>query len=294
LWYRDRPEDKPGVNKAELALIQGRPIVDNESTMIRAGQPLISAAAEELKPADDHKPVRTKVPWGKLFTDRNLWTLCIMYFMGAYGWYFNITYLPNYLKEYHGVTRGVKWSAQFWEASLMTGMPLLLGSVACLLGGIMSDLFIRTTGNRKWGRRLFGIVGKGLCSVCFFCCIFVDSAWGIVWAVSLAAFFNDLTMGAAWASCLDIGGKFSGIVAGCMNSVGNLGGALAGLVTGWIITLYTDGLTKFDPITHELNPAYKTASIPGWTCNFMVFGCVYFVAMLLWFWFDSTKQVAQE
>ena len=149
----------------------------------------------------------------------------------------------------------------------MTGMPLLLGSVACLVGGLLSDLFIRTTGNRRWGRRLFGVVGKGMCGVCFLSCIYVDSKWGIVWAVSMAAFFNDLTMGAAWASCLDIGGKYSGIVAGCMNSVGNLGGALAGIITGKIVTmvtLYNSGLVRGDP-------GFLEASHAGWTCNFLVF-----------------------
>ena len=42
--------------------------------------------------------------------------------------------------------------------------------------------------------------------------------------VSLASFWNDITMGAAWASCIDIGRRYSGIVAGCMNTIGNLGG----------------------------------------------------------------------
>ena len=106
----------------------------------------------------------------------------------------------------------------------------------------------------------------------------------------MAAFFNDLTMGAAWASCLDIGGKYSGIVAGCMNSVGNLGGALAGIITGKIVTmvtLYNSGLVRGDP-------GFLEASHAGWTCNFLVFSGVYFLASFLWLFFDSTKQVAQE
>src|SRR5437870_12547308 len=65
------------------------------------------------------------------------------------------------------------------------------------------------------------------------------SVWLFVGLVALAAFCNDLTMGAAWASCLDIGRKYSGIVAGCMNTVGNLGGAVAGWLTGKILEAYT-------------------------------------------------------
>src|SRR5476649_2121249 len=34
-----------------------------------------------------------------LLKSGNLWLLCGMYWCGAYGWYFNITYLPDYLHE---------------------------------------------------------------------------------------------------------------------------------------------------------------------------------------------------
>ena len=43
------------------------------------------------------------MPWVKLLRSRNLWVLCIMYFCMSYGWYFNVNYLPEYLKEQHGV-----------------------------------------------------------------------------------------------------------------------------------------------------------------------------------------------
>ena len=67
-WFRDRPEQKAGVNQAEIELI-------------RAGE----------TPEAAH----SGVPWGRLLTNGNLWILCMMYFCAAYGWYFNITYLPG-------------------------------------------------------------------------------------------------------------------------------------------------------------------------------------------------------
>ena len=113
------------------------------------------------------------------------------------------------------------------------GLPLLLGSLACIVGGYLTDMFIKKTGNRKWGRRLFGIIGHGLCATCYFVAIFyMRNPWAFVLLIAFAAFWNDLTMGSSWASCLDIGKRYSGIVAGCMNTVGNLGGALAGILLG--------------------------------------------------------------
>ena len=256
LWFRDRPEQKAGVNQAEIALIHA---------------------------GEAHSTTPFQVPWGALVRDRNLWALCLMYFMGAFGWYFNISFLPGYIKSSFAV-QPAKWSWDFWIASLMSGMPLLMGSMACLLGGVFSDMFIRSTGNRKWGRRLFGVVGHGLGALFFFSAIFVDGVWSVVMALSLAAFCNDLTMGASWASCLDIGGKYSGIVAGCMNSIGNLGGTVAGLLTGWILSLYTAELTQYTPL-------YREAEAQGWRLNFALFGAAYVIAMILWCFFDSTKPV---
>jgi nitrate/nitrite transporter NarK len=293
-WFRDRPEQKPQVNRAELALIR-----------------------EDEGPAE---AAHAAVPWRRLFTNGNLWVLCLMYFCASYGWYFNITYLPGYLKDYYGVTPGDKWSGQFWVYSFMAGAPLLIGSLGCVVGGMLTDRFIRRTGNRKWGRRLFGVLGHGICAICYFLSIFAANAWLFVLAIALAAFWNDITMGSAWASCLDIGKKYSGIVAGCMNTIGNLGGAVAGTSTGWILDRFTHQARIEGALSAAcanigslaMAPAsggnigggldYGAAGLvrvaeaarPGWTVNFLIFAGVYVVATLLWLCFDATKPVVPD
>lgn len=308
-WFRDGPEQHPAVNAAELALIRGGthaahdghspPDLDLGHQLDAGKSPrVLTGQSEAVKPAEfgiaqsksgefsaaignagtsasaapahaGHSP--RNVPWGHLLTDLNLWTLCLMYFGCAYGWYFNITWLPKYLKSQYAVTRD---SHGFWTYSLMSGLPLLLGSLACLAGGVLTDAFIRRTGNRKWGRRLFGVVGHGVCAACYFLSLTADSPWLFVFYVAMAAFWNDLTMGSAWASCIDVGGKYAGIVSGCMNTIGNLGGAVAGISTGAILDHY--------------------GTQTGWTINFVSFGMVYVAAVLLWLNFDATKQVPQR
>lgn len=262
LWYRDNPAEKSGVNAAEIALIQ--------QGVHQRQEPLV-------------------VPWGKLLSSANLWILCLMYFCAAYGWYINITYFTGYLKDPLGIEKGTeKWTSQFWIAGLMAGLPLLVGSVSCLIGGVLTDLFIKQTGNRKWGRRLFGIIGHGLCATCYFVAIFyMTSPWTFVLLIAFAAFWNDLTMGAAWASCLDIGKRYSGIVAGCMNTIGNLGGAVAGILTGKILDWHTGELARG-------TEAFDTAKNEGWTVNIFLYGAAYSLAVICWFWFDATKPVAPD
>src|SRR5262249_35084030 len=151
----------------------------------------------------------------RLVSSVNLWALCLMYFCGAFAWYFNITYLPHYLDLRFDVDRTSVVGA------IYKGGPLWMGAITCLIGGRLSDGFIRATGNRKWGRRLFGLIGHALCGLCFVLTLFTDSLFTFFLAISFAAFWNDLTMGAAWATCQDIGRRYSAIVAGFMNTVGN-------------------------------------------------------------------------
>jgi hypothetical protein len=152
---------------------------------------------------------------------------------------------------------------------------------------------IRRTGNRKWGRRLFGVVGHGLCAVCYFLCIYAPSAFTFFLAISFAAFFSDLAMGAAWACCQDIGKRYAAIVAGCMNTVGNLGGAAAGWVTGAILAHYLDNHAAGQGVAiEELTAPQKAIGLQGgYEMSFVLFSLVYVVAVGLWLHVDSTRSV---
>jgi MFS family permease len=262
-WFRNHPEEKPQVNAAELQLI-------------RSGQGI--------------ETVHANVPWLKLLTNVNLWALCLMYFCAAYGWYFNITYLPTFLEQQHQV------NPESTLGALYKGGPLWMGAIACLGGGWLTDRFIRRTGNRKWGRRLFGVAGHSLCALCYFACLFAPSAFTFFLAISLAAFWNDLTMGSAWATCQDIGKRYAAIVAGCMNTIGNLGGAVAVWVIGHILQRHLDQYAAaHDVAVKELTaPEKAQALLPGYQTNFLVFTVVYVIAVLLWLRIDSTKPVVPD
>jgi MFS family permease len=272
-WFRNHPEQKPSVNAAERALIHGG--------------------------RRDTEAGHAHVPWGRLLTSGNLWALCLMYFCGAYGWYFNITLLPTYLETQHGVLRDSELGA------LYKGGPLWMGAITCLLGGYLSDRFIRATGNHKWGRRLFGVVGHALCALCYLGCFGASTspasspatnAFLFFLAISFAAFWNDLTMGAAWAVCQDIGKRYAAIVAGCMNTIGNLGGAVTILVTGFILDSKLEAYAAAKgTVVKALSDAEKAEGLlPGYQINFVIYAAVYAVAVLLWLGVNATKPVVPE
>jgi MFS family permease len=299
-WFRNRPEEHPSVNGAERELIAAD--TGHETEAAHAG-----------------------VPWGRLLASPTLWTLCLMYFCMSYAWYFNLSYLPAYLEEQHGVERGDTLG------SLYKGGPLIFGAVSCLLGGWLSDWFIRRTGSHLWGRRVFGIVGHTICVPCYIYCIFAPTAFTFALSLALAGFFNDLAMGSAWAACQDIGKRYAAIVAGCMNTVGNLGGFVAVFATAWIIGFTFNSylaahgidpekgaeaykhaketLKKADETGEKLpeaerqelegvvsrwREAQRNGNLPGYNANFIISAAVYGLSVLLWFGVNATRPVVPE
>jgi ACS family glucarate transporter-like MFS transporter len=263
-WFRNRPQEKKSVNAAELEIIGERKLSEGEA--------------------------HARVPWGRLLKSANLWAICLMYFCASYGWYFFITYYFDFLEEQYGVDPK---SIVGW---LYKGGPLLVGALACLAGGLLTDRFIRHTGNRKWGRRLFGVTGHGLCAISFMASLAAPTAFWFFVAGSMASFFNDMTMGSAWATCQDIGKRYAAIVAGCMNTIGNLGGAAAGLMTGVILKHSVSAYAAahgLDPqhIPHEFAAAARAT---GYQINLITFAAAYVIAMLLWLRVDATESVVGE
>jgi ACS family glucarate transporter-like MFS transporter len=267
MWFRNRPDQKPEVNDAERALIDvGR----------------------------DAEAAHFQVPWMRLLTSINLWAICGMYFCAAFAWYFNITYLHNYLDLRFAIDKNSV------EGAIYKGGPLWMGAFSCLFGGWLSDWFIRVTGNRKWGRRLFGLIGHTLCCVCFIGSVFADTLFTFFLAISLAAFWSDLTMGAAWATCQDIGRRYAAIVAGCMNTIGNLGGSIAGLVTGFILNRAAQG--KADALGIDVNTLARpdmaadmlAALLPAYRVNFMIFAAVCVLALIFWLRIDATEPIVPD
>lgn len=270
-WFRNTPEEMPGCNEAEQKLI-------NEDR-------------------DDTGHAHSNVPWLDLLTSTNLWALCFMYFCMSFGWYFNLTYLPKFMEKYHDIPSSDPAGA------LYKGLPLILGAFACILGGWLTDVYVAKTGDRIGARRNFGIGGMLLAGICYAICPFMPqhNALPFALAISFAAFFNDMTMGAAWATCQDIGRRHAAIVAGAMNMIGNLGGAVVALVTGWILKYHlTDVAQQFDLTNKEVlkdpnvQAAINAAELPGYNINFYLFAGAYFIAALLWLRINAGEPVVQE
>ncbi len=212
-WYRDNPRDHKSVNAGELALLAG-----NENL------------------AESHG----NVPWGALLRSRSIWLLWAQYFLITYPWYFYITWLPTFLKE--------KWpELSDSERAWLSVFPLLFGGIGCLLSGFLTAGVTRALGTTGRARKTLAVIGFAGAAIMIAVSIQLSSAIAVVLCIAIASFFNDIVMPGAWASCMDIGGKYAGTVSGSMNMMGNLAGFVAPTVGGilldkgydWSVFMYT-------------------------------------------------------
>ncbi len=232
--FRDEPAAHPGVNAAELALI-------------RAGKP--ERAAEQ----------GLGRLWRAAATSRPLLLLCLVYATNGYGFYFLITWLPDYLKNFHHFSAA--------ELQFYSGLPLLLSVAADLIGGRLTDRLNARYGLR-WGRAMVGGGGYLLAG-----CAVLISTWcrdpvasAILFA--LGAAMSMFTLGATWSALMAISGRYTGSIGAVMNSASQVGSVLSPIVFSWVVGRYDD-----------------------WKIPIYIIGSLYVVAAIAWLFLDSAQEI---
>jgi sugar phosphate permease len=229
-YYRDRPREHRSVNAAELEMIEG--------------------ALGEGK-------ARVKVPWGKIFSQRQLWLLSAMYFCYAYSINIFLTWFPKYLHDARGF--------ELTMMGIMASLPLSAGVLGDLAGGFFSDHLVKKGMGLKLGRRLVAVVGFLIAAAMIPLAVAMTDPITSILCFALALFGLELTVGVSWAVTLDVGGDCAGSVSAVMNTLGNSGSFLAAVVTGYIV------------------------SHSGWGAAFGVLSVLCLVAALLFLVIDASK-----
>jgi MFS transporter, ACS family, glucarate transporter len=237
--FRDTPEQHGGVNEAERSWI-----------------------ASGLGSASKRAPLS----WASILSSRTLWCLSFMYFCSNSGWSFFITYVTPYLKNDLGLSG--------WGLHFASGAPLLFGGVGCLLGGLLTDRQVRVWG-RRWGRTGQGLAAYALGGGFFLAAIFLAPTNVVLafLALCLASLVKDLAMAASWATTIDIGHRYSGTVAGFMNTVGNLGTVVSPPVVAWLVRAAGEGETT------------------KWSVSLYYYATMFFIASACWLFIEPRRVI---
>ncbi|MEX3980837.1 MFS transporter [Paraburkholderia sp. EG287A] len=210
IWYvvwqftfSDSPRDHKRVNPEELAHIESDLLAEQSD---RAARP----------------------PLRKLLAHRNIWAMCIGFFMINYNSYFFITWLPTYLVKARGMT--------MMEMGWMASLPLLVSIVVEIFAGWASDrVFASGKLSLTATRKLFLVIGLLMASSIGFAA-FADSAAVAVLLLCIAKSGTTVAASQVWALPADVAPRNAvSMVAGVQNTVSNIGGVVGPIVTGAIV-----------------------------------------------------------
>jgi MFS transporter, ACS family, glucarate transporter len=198
---------------------------------------LIPLSEQEHEQEQDHH--HAAAPWRDYLGSLSLWMLCLQWFCHFYGFYFYITWLPTYLQEARGV--------DVTRSAVLAGIPVLMAAAGSLAGGWTTAAMIRRLDIRR-ARKMVCYVSYAGAAILMILAIRVESVLVAIALMSLSSFSVELSGPVSWTTAMDLGGRHVGAVSGAMNSIGQLGGAVAPAVvgfvaqggkSGWSAALYT-------------------------------------------------------
>jgi sugar phosphate permease len=191
VWFRNRPQEHPAVNAAELAIISSGGETQKKSTF------------------------SAKVPWLAIFLSSTLWLICVQQFCRAGALRLFDFWLPTYLQEARGQTVE---SANYW-----TSVSLLAGVLGGMIGGVLSDFVLIRTGSRRAARQ--GVtIGSIVVALVFYALAYqVADVWAAMLLACLGVLIMTFASPCAYALTMDMGGRNLGVIFATMNMAGNLG-----------------------------------------------------------------------
>jgi ACS family glucarate transporter-like MFS transporter len=228
-WFRDEPRDHSSVGAAELHLIESN-----------RGLPALHAGG-----------------WGGVWRTGSLFPLCLQYFANTYGFYFFITWLPLYLLKSRHMQKG--------ELAIFSGLPLLLSVLADISGGMTTDLVARRFGRRA-GRCGVGAAGYTCAGLCMLSGTLASDARTSACLIALGGAASMFTLGPAWATAIELGGRNSAVLSATMNTAGQIGGILSPIVLAYIVDRFGD-----------------------WSMPLHILSSLYFIAALCWILIDPER-----
>lgn len=202
--FTDRPDTNPRVSPAELREIQ--------------------AARAEQAAAQGDAPT---LPWWSFFRSKTLLLNTLGYFSFNYVNFLLLTWTPKYLQDTFGYSLSSLW--------YMGMIPWTGACVTVLLGGRISDMLAKRTGNLKIARSWFAAGCLLATTLCFLMVSQAQSVFAVIALMTLANALNAMPNSVYWAVVIDTApasrvGTFSGL----MHFFANIASILAPTLTGYL------------------------------------------------------------
>ncbi|HVC94510.1 MAG TPA: MFS transporter [Pirellulales bacterium] len=241
LLFRNTPREHPWANAAEAELIA-------------AGDPHAAYAT------------RSRVRWAALLGSRTILFLFARSFASNMADVLFVYWVPLYLRT--------EKEAGISSAGWMAALPLVGGAFGGVASGMIQSHLIRSLGWRRWARATVGMTGKLLAAATIVSCAFPHDAMTVVCTFMAVKFFADCDQPAEWGALSDVAGRNAATVFACVNTVGSLGGFVAGPLMGSLLLSFSGS---------------NQPTAAGWNALFLVTALEYVTAAACWPFIDCGR-----
>ncbi len=179
----------------------------------------------EGKPAAS---VKSNIRWITLLRYRSTWGAMLGNFGYLYVYFVFANWLPGYLV--------LQRKMSIVSGGFVAMLPFLVGVAATIAGGHISDWMVRRGARVTVARKVLSCSGLCLATVFTLLGAYSDSTWPAVTYLTLAVASFSLATGSIQTMMVDIAPPhFVASLGSLQNFLGNVGGALAPLVTGILL-----------------------------------------------------------
>jgi MFS family permease len=153
--------------------------------------------------------------------------------------------------------------------AVLAGLPLILSAVADVTGGLTTDAAVRRFGLSS-GRTMIGGGALAFAGLLTIAGTFMMDPVAAAALIALGGASSNFLLGAAWGTCLDIGGRRAGALTGAMNASGQVGAILSPLLVAWVVKHFSN-----------------------WSAPLYLTGGLFLAGAVCWLWVDPTKPVSE-
>jgi ACS family glucarate transporter-like MFS transporter len=239
IWYkyaRDTPAEHPSVTPQELAHIRADPSVKM-------------------------KGIKGPVPWGRIFSSRDVWMCAIAYVGFCYVAFIFHTWFFIYLKDGRGL--------DLKQSAILAMLPFIAMTTCSVIGGAISDWLVKHKGQYV-GRSLYGAATLFITGIFLVIGSQVQNTTLAVLVLAGGAGAVYLGQACYWAVAADFGGPYTGVVSGLINMAGQISGAITASATPWFAAAY------------------------GWPVAFYVAAGLTFACVIPWFFVNPNRRLHVE
>jgi sugar phosphate permease len=225
LKFKDNPKDHPKITKEELAEL------------------------DEDAGENSSEKRKSDVSFKELLKKPILWQMALIWFFFDITFWGFTSWLPSYLIKEKGLS--------LMSTGIYSALPYLVGTVAIVLGGYLSD---KVKGNRKWVFIPSALAG----GVALFFMFQTPSLTMVIIFQCFAAFFMFLAQGAFWGLVMvSLPAKIMASGSATVNCFGSIAGFISPFLMGYMIQ--TSG--SFDTSFIMMIVALVVAAVIALTIN---------------------------